>query len=214
MLDTAGLTNGDLRLVLLVGVGEGTPTELRRAGAALARHTKGRLSVATSLAALTDDVGLRALVEGLVLGSFEFHWRSDGPQSQPVGKVVLAGLVDAEARTAAVARALAVAGAGWLARTLALVPSNVKNPAWLAEQAAEVGGPVGPEGPGLGREAARRGGLRRSRRGRPGLRRTRPAWCAWTTPRAAAGARRRTSSSSARASPSTPAACRSRPATT
>ena len=138
VLDTAGLTNGDLRLVLLVGVGEGTPTELRRAGAAVARHTKGRLSVATSLAALTDDVGLRALVEGLVLGSFEFHWRSEGPRSQPVGKVVLAGLVDPATRTGAVARALAVAGAGWLSRTLALVPSNVKNPIWLAEQAAEV----------------------------------------------------------------------------
>ena len=101
VLDTAGLTNGDLRLVLLVGVGEGTPTELRRAGAAVARHTKGRLSVATSLAALTDDVGLRALVEGLVLGSFEFHWRSEGPRSQPVGKVVLAGLVDPATRTGA-----------------------------------------------------------------------------------------------------------------
>src|SRR6476469_10235869 len=34
VLDTTGLTNGDLRLVLLVGVGEGTPSELRRAGAA------------------------------------------------------------------------------------------------------------------------------------------------------------------------------------
>ncbi len=78
VLDTTGLTNTDLRLVLLVGVGEGTPTELRRAGAALARHTKDRLSVATSLAALTDDTGLRAVVEGLVLGSFEFHWRSGG----------------------------------------------------------------------------------------------------------------------------------------
>ena len=120
VLDTTGLTNADLRLVLLVGVGEGTHTELRRAGAALARHTKDRLSVATSLAALTDDTGLRALVEGLVLGSFEFHWRSDGPQAQPVGKVVLAGLVDSEARKVAVERALAVAGAGWLARTAAI----------------------------------------------------------------------------------------------
>jgi len=138
VLDTASLTNADLRLVLLVGVGAGTPAELRRAGAAVARHTKGRLSVATSLAALSDDVGLRALVEGLVLGSFEFHWRSEGPQSQPVGKVVLAGLVDADARSGAVTRALAVAGAGRLARTLALVPSNVKNPVWLAERATEV----------------------------------------------------------------------------
>jgi leucyl aminopeptidase len=51
---------------------------------------------------------------------------------------VLAGLVDADTRKEAVGRALAVAGAGWLSRTLALVPSNLKNPAWLADQAADV----------------------------------------------------------------------------
>ena len=138
VLDTTGLSNTDLRLVLLVGVGTGTTDEMRRAGAALARHTRGRLSVATSLAALCDDTGLRAVVEGLVLGSFEFHWRSEGPQTTPVGRVVLAGLIDGDARRDAVSRALAVAGAGWQSRTLALVPSNVKTPAWLAEQAADV----------------------------------------------------------------------------
>ncbi len=138
VLDTAGLTNPDLRLVLLVGVGSGSTDDLRRAGAALARHVRGRLSVATSLGALGDDAGLRALVEGLVLGSFEFHWRSTGPLQQPVERVVLAGLAAADTRAEAVAKALAVAGAGWLARTLALVPANVKNPAWMAEQAADV----------------------------------------------------------------------------
>ena len=40
-------------------------------------------------------------------------------------------------------RALAVAGAGWRARTLALVPSNVKNPVWLAEQAADAAAAAG-----------------------------------------------------------------------
>ena len=138
ILDTAGLSNPDLRLLLLVGVGAGTADELRRAGAALARRTKGRQCVATSLAGLCDDAGLRALVEGLVLGSYEFHWRSEGPKERPVGRVVLAGLVDADSRKAVLERALAVAGAGWRARTLALVPSNVKNPVWLAEQAADV----------------------------------------------------------------------------
>ena len=39
VLDATGLSNPDLRLVLLVGVGEGTPADLRRAGAALARRT-------------------------------------------------------------------------------------------------------------------------------------------------------------------------------
>jgi len=138
VLDTGRLRNPDLRQVLLVGVGSGSVDELRRAGAALARHTRGRLRVATSLGALCDDAGLRALVEGLVLGSFEFHWRSGGPQTAPVVRVVLAGLVDARSRRPALQRSLAVARAGWRSRTLALVPSNVKNPAWLADQAREV----------------------------------------------------------------------------
>ena len=138
VLDTAGLTNPDLRLLLLVGAGSGTPDDLRKAGAALARRVRDRPSVATSLAALADDAGLRALVEGLVLGSFGFHWRSEGPRQRPVERVVLAGLADPSSRAPVLDRALAVAGAGWFARTLALVPSNVKNPAWMVERAAEV----------------------------------------------------------------------------
>src|SRR4051812_27166244 len=138
VLDTSRLSNADLRLVLLVGVGTGTTDELRRAGAALARRAKGRRTVATSLGALADDPGVRALVEGLVLGSFEFHWRSGGPLEQPVERVVLAGMADKDARTEVVERGLAIAGAGWLSRTLALAPSNVKNPEWLAQQATEV----------------------------------------------------------------------------
>jgi leucyl aminopeptidase len=143
VLDTTGLTNGDLRLVLLVGVGAGTPDDLRRAGAAVARRAKGLGTVATSLAALADDAGLRAVVEGLVLGSFEFHWRSEGPQRRPVEHVVLAGLADPGSRSAALDRALAIARAGWLSRTLALVPSNVKDPAWMVEQATDVAGRAG-----------------------------------------------------------------------
>jgi len=138
VLDASGLSNHSLTQVLLVGVGEGTPADLRRAGAALARRTKGRSTVATSLAALADDAGLRALVEGLVLGSFEFHWRSTGPLAEPVQRVVLAGIADVAARRPALDRAIAVAGASWMSRTLALVPANEKNPVWLADQAGEV----------------------------------------------------------------------------
>ena len=138
VLDASDLSNHSLTEVLLVGVGEGTPAELRRAGAALARRAKGRSTVATSLAALADDAGLRALVEGLVLGSFEFHWRSTGPLAEPVQRVVLAGIVDVDVRRPALDRAIAVAGAGWMSRTLALVPANEKNPVWLADQAGEV----------------------------------------------------------------------------
>ncbi len=132
-----------MQRVLLVGVGDNTPDDLRRAGAALARSTKGRATIATSLAALADDAGLRALVEGLVLGSFEFHWRSTGPLAQPVERVVLAGIGDIAGRKPALDRALAIAGAGWTSRTLALVPANEKTPAWMAAQASEIAGRSG-----------------------------------------------------------------------
>ncbi len=132
-----------LRLVLLVGAGRGTASDLRRAGAVLARRTRDGSTVATSLAALSDDAGLRALVEGLVLGSFTFHRRSTGPATQPVRHVVLAGLGDPDGRQAALRRGLAVATAGWRSRTLALVPSNEKNPPWLADRAREVAAEAG-----------------------------------------------------------------------
>jgi leucyl aminopeptidase len=42
-------------------------------------------------------------------------------------------------------RAIAIGGAGWRSRTLATVPSNLKNPPWLAEQAHELAGSAGLE---------------------------------------------------------------------
>jgi leucyl aminopeptidase len=145
ILSGSDLGEDGMRTALFVGVGEGSPADLRRAGAALARRTRGKGTLATSLAALTDDAGLRAVVEGLVLGSFGFHRRSTGAKEQPVSRVVLAGIPDSNGRQAVLERALAVAGAGWTARTLALVPSNEKNPAWLAERAAEIAAAAGLE---------------------------------------------------------------------
>ncbi len=145
VLDASGLTNSMLRSVLLVGVGAGEPADLRKAAAALARRAKGRAAVATSLGALADEEGLRALVEGLVLGSFVFHRKSVEPSLLPASRVVLAGLVEPAARKPSLERAMAVAGAAWLARTLALVPSNEKNPVWLAERSAEVAASAGLE---------------------------------------------------------------------
>jgi len=136
--------NPALRLVLLVGVGGARPLDLRRAGAALARATRDRAAVATSIPAVAPDGGvassgdaLEAFVTGTMLGAFEFHWRSTGPARQPVRQVVIATPPDLlEADQPALQRAIAIGGAGWRARMLATVPSNLKNPAWLAEQAA------------------------------------------------------------------------------
>ncbi|HEU4811524.1 MAG TPA: leucyl aminopeptidase [Nocardioides sp.] len=135
--------NNGVRWVLLVGLGEQRVDDFRRAGAALARATKDRASVATSIAALAPEGGLEAFVVGAMLGSFGFHWRSQPPEHTPVERIVLAGLHDAASLAPALDRALAIGGAGWRARMLSTVPSNLKNPAWLAEQARVLGEEAG-----------------------------------------------------------------------
>ncbi|MDR7252659.1 leucyl aminopeptidase [Nocardioides sp. BE266] len=132
----------DVSLVLLVGAGDGTVTDLRRAGAALARATKDRASVVTTLAAIAPVEGLGAVVVGAMLGSFSFHWRSTGPQERPVARIVLADVSD-DGADDELARSIALGGAGWRSRALATVPANLKTPAWLAEQAEEVGEAAG-----------------------------------------------------------------------
>ncbi len=139
--------NPALRLVLLVGVGAARPVDVRRAGAALARATRDRDAVATSIPAVAPDDGpddfvaaVEAFVAGTMLGSFDFHWRSSGPEHQPVRQVVVAVPAETvgEADQATLDRAVAIGGAGWRSRTLATVPSNLKNPAWLATQAEQI----------------------------------------------------------------------------
>lgn len=127
-------------LVLLVGVGAGTGADLRRAGAAVARRCLDLPAVATSVPSVGDDAGLRAFVEGVVLGSFGYSLRSTGPEHRPVSRVVICG---ARVPDPVLARAVATAGAGWRSRQLATVPSNLKNPQWFAEQAAVVAGASG-----------------------------------------------------------------------
>jgi len=132
----AGGASG-LRLVLLVGLGESTPTDYRRAGAAVARAAFDHESLASTVPAGGDDEALTAYVVGSMLGSFVFHWRSTGPEHEPVRRIVLAGLSTHD-HAAALERGLALGGAGWRSRMLATVPSNLKSPQWLAEQAAEL----------------------------------------------------------------------------
>jgi leucyl aminopeptidase len=139
---TVPVVHDDVRLLLLVGVGEQSVTDFRRAGATLARATKDRASVATSITAIAPDEGLGAFVIGAMLGSFGFHWRSTGPKERPVARIVLGGTTD-EVADEELARALAAGGAGWRSRMLASVPSNLKTPAWLAEQAEEFAAAAG-----------------------------------------------------------------------
>jgi len=127
----------DLRLVLLVGLGGGAPADFRRAGAAVARAGFDHESMATTVPAGGDAEALTAYVVGSMLGSFVFHWRSQGPEHEPVRRIVLAGLTSDD-HASALERGLALGGAGWRSRMLATVPSNLKSPQWLAEQAGRL----------------------------------------------------------------------------
>jgi leucyl aminopeptidase len=131
----AGLANSALSRVLLVGVGEGSTADVRRAGASLARRTTNVDAVASSVSAVGDDEAMAAFVEGATLGSFRFSMRKDGPTDRPVGRIALALTPHDGGRTARLRRAVAMAGASWQSRLLASVPSNIKTPEWLAEQA-------------------------------------------------------------------------------
>ena len=135
VVGTADLANSSLSRVLMIGVGDGTPTDLRRAGATLARRTTNADVVASSVSAVGDDEGMVAFVEGATLGSFGFSLRKDGPRDRPVRRIALALTAQDEERSAHLKRAVARSGAGWQSRLLASVPSNIKSPQWLAEQA-------------------------------------------------------------------------------
>ncbi|HEY0215012.1 MAG TPA: leucyl aminopeptidase family protein, partial [Cellulomonas sp.] len=144
--------------LVLVGVGSGSPDDMRRAGAGLARATRGLDRVLTSVG---SDGGprapqvVRALVEGYLLAAYRIPTHStqaaspqprsarqgdagDGGDAergqQPARELVLLGKHGARV-TAAVEEAVTGATATWLVRDLANMPSNVKNPAWLADQA-------------------------------------------------------------------------------
>jgi leucyl aminopeptidase len=135
VVPTPGRASSAVRRVLIVGVGDATPTDLRRAGATLARRTTNVEQVASSVAAVGDDEALAAFVAGATLGGFCFSMRRDGPVDHPVGRIVLCLTAEDEDSVAALRRSVAAADASWQARMLASVPSNIKTPAWLAEQA-------------------------------------------------------------------------------
>ncbi|MFC8502913.1 leucyl aminopeptidase family protein [Pedococcus sp. NPDC057267] len=126
------------RTVLLVGVGTGSAADLRAAGAALGRAARGRSTLVTTVAAGEPLASQAALAEGLALGGYTSpRWLSDrtAPSPGPVGVVVLVGAYDEDAVRRSVRRATAT----MLARNLAVVPSNTKNPAWVAAQARTLG---------------------------------------------------------------------------
>ncbi|XVX21250.1 leucyl aminopeptidase family protein [Actinomycetota bacterium] len=135
-LTTLPLAPGEraARVVLLVGTGEASTDDLRAAGAAVGRAVAERELVVTgSLAAPAEEGADGAFVEGLTLAAYRTPvWRSEGPtRAHATAPKVLAAGMDPEV----VRRAAVRARATLIARNLGNTPSNIKNPAWVAEQA-------------------------------------------------------------------------------
>ncbi|GAA4926817.1 leucyl aminopeptidase [Nonomuraea thailandensis] len=122
---------GGVGRILLYGVGDGSPKALRTAAAGLTRKARGR----DTLTVVTPEGDVTAFVEAALLAAYTFRIGDAG--KKPVRALTFAGADEEQVRRAeTVARAVA------LARDLANTPSSVKNPAWLAERAAETGVPV------------------------------------------------------------------------
>lgn len=145
---TVPVTGEGPALLHLVGVGAAGTDDLRKAGAALARACRGRESVATTVPSVADGDGLEAFLAAAVLASFRLRMGAAADDQAPVGAIEVV-VPDADPAPAeqqqALQRGRVLGRAGWLARHLATVPSNVKNPPWLAEQAEQLGSEHGLE---------------------------------------------------------------------
>ena len=76
------------RLILAAGVGEQTPRDLRRAGAAITRRLKTVESAAITVARRSTPAQVRALAEGLLLGGYSFKVTSS-PKPEVLASVTL-----------------------------------------------------------------------------------------------------------------------------
>ncbi|XRQ11976.1 leucyl aminopeptidase family protein [Actinomadura welshii] len=130
-----------VRELLLYGVGDAAPADLRKAGAALARRGKGRTALVASVPTgdTADDTagGLAAFTEGALLAGYEFKIGTPPAKRAPGTIAVLTG-AGPEAGARAIELGTARARATALARDLANTPSREKDPAWLAAEAERV----------------------------------------------------------------------------
>ncbi|QWF79220.1 leucyl aminopeptidase family protein [Amycolatopsis sp. CA-230715] len=120
----------------LAGVGAGEPKDFRAAGAALVRAVGGGekpprvLEIGLAAEVTTEQV--EGLVAGLLLGDYRFTVTADAPK--PGVRTIR--LVTDDSHVEAVERVRHLAAAAAFARDLANAPSNVKDPAWLADTSA------------------------------------------------------------------------------
>jgi len=131
--------------VLALGLGAGSPNDVRRAGAALARRLAGKqqqVQVQVLLGSSPADGALAAFIDGYALAAYAPP-RSGIKQPDSAAPDLTLVVRDPDRFTTVVDRAVAVARAVYLARDVTQVPANLKSPQWLADRAVAVAAATG-----------------------------------------------------------------------
>jgi leucyl aminopeptidase len=122
------LSAGALNRIYLIGTGEQSAEDIRKAATALGRKIKG--SSSNILSALTEDKNLVIIqAVAFALSNYQFSLKSEQKNDKP--ELSIYGDFETE-----IERADVLATAVWQARNLIHTPSNIKNPEWLAKQAS------------------------------------------------------------------------------
>lgn len=126
--------------LILVGIGNGTPSDLRKAGAALGRRVRGKGQTLASAAAFNaNEAGLRAHFIALALSTYAWSERSKVDAVKPTERFeVLVKDIKRAAKVASVATIYS--DAVWMARDLIHTPSAEKSPQDIADFAKKVVG--------------------------------------------------------------------------
>ncbi|EOR72380.1 leucyl aminopeptidase [Thermobifida fusca TM51] len=136
------LGRGLIRLSFL-GVGDATPEEMRKAGAAFARSVRGSSRAAVNAAVSGHDPeALTAFVEGALLASYTFTLTETAEGTAPAAAIDLVGSAASEAAEPT-RRGTVLARATAMARDLINTPAAEKSPAWLASRAEAIGAEAG-----------------------------------------------------------------------
>ena len=127
--------------IAVVGLGDETPAEVRRATAGAARRLSQHSNAASTLHEGLDSATLEASVEGWHLGNYRFKTYKADPRPPKLQRVMLVGDGDEDS----VARATARANATITARDLVNEPASALWPEALAERAREIADVAGLE---------------------------------------------------------------------
>ena len=122
------LSAGTLTRIYLIGTGEQSSDDIRKAATSLGRKVK--TSSSKVLSALTEDKNLvTTQAVAFALSNYQFSLKSELKNNKP--ELTVYGDFENE-----IERADVLATAVWQTRNLIHTPSNIKNPEWLAKQAS------------------------------------------------------------------------------